>query len=74
MRKLTENEMAFFAQSALNYASLAKAHAAENAKPLDATEFEKVVWKKFAQSDEEYDSVLGDVRETQADFPLPKAS
>ncbi|KAK4259979.1 hypothetical protein QN277_003157 [Acacia crassicarpa] len=74
LRKLTENEMAFFAQSALNYTKLAQAHAAEHAKPLDATEFEKVVRKKFARRDEEYDSVLGDVRETQAELPLPKAS
>ncbi|XP_028760354.1 gamma carbonic anhydrase 1, mitochondrial-like [Neltuma alba] len=74
LRKLTENEMAFFAQSALNYANLAQAHAAENAKPLDTTEFEKVVRKKFGRRDEEYDSVLGVAREPPAELPLPKTS
>lgn len=74
MRKLTENEMAFFSQSALNYANLAQAHAAENAKALDAIEFEKVLRKKFARRDEEYDSMLGVVRETPPELSLPKAS
>ena len=58
LRKLTENEMAFFSQSALNYSNLAEAHAAENAKKLDPTEFEKVIRKRFARHDGEYDSVL----------------
>ncbi|CDY29419.1 BnaA06g13770D [Brassica napus] len=38
--------------SAENYPNLAKAHAAENAKPLNAIEFEK------GQKDEEYDAML----------------
>ncbi|RYQ80073.1 hypothetical protein Ahy_Scaffold1g106726 isoform E [Arachis hypogaea] len=57
LRKLTEDEMAFFSQSALNYSNLARAHAAENEKELDATEFEKLVRKKFARGDGEHDSV-----------------
>jgi gamma-carbonic anhydrase len=51
--------MAFIAQSAANYSELAKAHAAENAKPFEKIEFEKVLRKKFAQQDEEYDSMIG---------------
>lgn len=70
--------MTFFSQSALNYSNLAKAHAAENAKKLDETEFVKVLGKKFARPDEEHGSVLGVVRETPSDNVLvdkvPKAS
>ncbi|XP_010498381.1 PREDICTED: gamma carbonic anhydrase 1, mitochondrial-like [Camelina sativa] len=64
LRKLTDEEIAFIAESATNYSNLAQAHAAENAKPLNAIEFEKVLRKKHAQKDEEYDSMLGSVRET----------
>ncbi|OIV92706.1 hypothetical protein TanjilG_25138 [Lupinus angustifolius] len=71
LRKLTENEMAFFSQSALNYSNLAQAHAAENAKKLDGAEFEKVLRKKFAPRDGEYDSALGVVRETPSELSLP---
>ncbi|XP_024976920.1 gamma carbonic anhydrase 1, mitochondrial [Cynara cardunculus var. scolymus] len=46
LRKLTEEEIAFISQSAANYGSLAKVHAAENAKPLDKIEFLKVLQKK----------------------------
>lgn len=46
-------------------------HAAENSKPFDEIEFKKVLSKKFAQRDEEYDSMLGVVRETPPEFPLP---
>ena len=42
----------FLPKSAENYPNLAKAHAAENAKPLNAIEFEK------GQKDEEYDAML----------------
>ncbi|GLU13748.1 hypothetical protein SLE2022_303630 [Rubroshorea leprosula] len=62
LRKLTEEEMAFISQSAINYSSLAQVHAAENAKALDEIEFKKVLQKKFARRDE--DSTLGVVRET----------
>ncbi|KVH99354.1 Bacterial transferase hexapeptide repeat-containing protein [Cynara cardunculus var. scolymus] len=44
--ELTEEEIAFISQSAANYGSLAKVHAAENAKPLDKIEFLKVLQKK----------------------------
>lgn len=63
--------MAFISQSAINYSNLAQAHAAENAKSLDEIEFEKVLRKKFARRDEEYDSMLGIVRETPAEITLP---
>lgn len=63
LRKLTEEEMAFIPQSATNYANLAQVHAAENAKPLEKIEFEKVLRKKFARNDEVDDSMLGVVRE-----------
>ncbi|XP_024025085.1 gamma carbonic anhydrase 1, mitochondrial isoform X2 [Morus notabilis] len=71
LRKLTEEEMAFVSQSATNYSNLAQVHAAENAKPFDEIEFEKVLRKKFAHRDEEYDSMLGVVRETPPELVLP---
>ncbi|CAH8252865.1 unnamed protein product [Arabidopsis lyrata] len=71
LRKLTDEEIAFISQSATNYSNLAQAHAAENAKPLNAIEFEKVLRKKHAQKDEEYDSMLGIVRETPPELNLP---
>lgn len=64
LRKLTDEEIAFISESAINYSNLAQAHAAENAKTLNAIEFEKVLRKKHARKDEEYDSMLGIVRET----------
>lgn len=64
LRKLTEDEIAFISQSAINYANLAQVHASENAKGFDKVEFEKVLRKKFASRDEEYDSMLGVVRQT----------
>ncbi|KAK2994153.1 hypothetical protein RJ640_020958 [Escallonia rubra] len=73
LRKLTDEEMAFISQSATNYANLAQAHAAENAKPLDEIEFEKVLRKKFARRDEEYDSMLGVVRETPPELNVPES-
>lgn len=71
LRKLTEEEMAFISQSAINYSNLAQVHAAENAKSFDEIEFEKLLRKKFARRDEEYDSMLGVVRETPAELILP---
>lgn len=71
LRKLTEEEMAFISQSALNYSNLALVHAAENAKSFDEIEFEKMLRKKFARRDEEYDSMLGVVRETPPELILP---
>ncbi|KAI3959039.1 hypothetical protein MKX01_023715 [Papaver californicum] len=56
LRKLTEEEIAFNSQSATNYTSLAQAHAAENAKSFDETEFLKALKLKFAHQDEEHDS------------------
>lgn len=71
LRKLTEEEVAFISQSAVNYKNLAKVHAAENAKPFDEIEFEKLMRKKFARNDEEYDSMLGVVREVPPELVLP---
>jgi len=71
LRKLTEEEMAFISQSALYYSNLAQVHAAENAKSFDEIEFEKLLRKKFAHRDEEYDSMLGVVRETPQELILP---
>ncbi|XWS25788.1 hypothetical protein CRYUN_Cryun27aG0097500 [Craigia yunnanensis] len=71
LRKLTDEERSFISQSATNYTNLAQVHAAENAKPFDEIEFEKVLRKKFARRDEEYDSMLGVVRETPAELILP---
>ncbi|RWW29535.1 hypothetical protein GW17_00005934 [Ensete ventricosum] len=71
LRKLTDEEIAFISQSATNYANLAQVHAAENAKSFDEIEFEKVLRKKFAHRDEEYDSMLGVVREVPPELILP---
>lgn len=71
LRKLTSEEIAFISQSATNYNNLAKVHAAENAKPFDEIEFEKTLRKKYARRDEEYDSMLGVVRETPPELVLP---
>ncbi|URD86471.1 bacterial transferase hexapeptide domain containing protein, partial [Musa troglodytarum] len=59
LRKLTEEEVAFISQSATNYTNLAQ------------IEFEKVLRKKFARRDEEYDSMLGVVREVPPELILP---
>ncbi|KFK44104.1 hypothetical protein AALP_AA1G216400 [Arabis alpina] len=71
LRKLKEKEFDFFSTSAITYSNIAQAHAAENAKPLNAIEFEKVLRKKYGRKDEEYDSMLGIVRETPPELKLP---
>lgn len=71
LRKLTDEEIAFIFQSATNYINLAKVHAAENAKSFDEIEFERMLRKKFARRDEEYDSMIGVVRETPPELVLP---
>ncbi|KAL2249750.1 gamma carbonic anhydrase 2, mitochondrial [Sesamum indicum] len=71
LRKLTDEEIAFISQSATNYINLAKVHAAENAKSFEEIEFEKMLRKKFARRDEEYDSMIGVVRETPPELILP---
>lgn len=71
LRNLTEEEIAFISQSAVNYVNLAQVHAAENAKSYDEIEFEKMLRKKFAHRDEEYDSMLGVVREVPPELILP---
>ncbi|KAL9262118.1 Gamma carbonic anhydrase 1, mitochondrial-like protein [Drosera capensis] len=71
LRKLTDEEIAFISESAINYSNLAQVHATENAKSFDEIEFEKVLRKKFARKDEEYDSMLGIVRETPPELILP---
>ncbi|XP_070669754.1 gamma carbonic anhydrase 1, mitochondrial isoform X2 [Malus domestica] len=71
LRKLTDEEIAFITQSATNYTNLAQVHAAENVKSFDEIEFEKALRKKFAHKDEEYDSMLGVVREIPPELILP---
>ncbi|KAI3824306.1 hypothetical protein L1987_05761 [Smallanthus sonchifolius] len=71
MRKLTEEEIAFISQSATNYTNLAMVHAAENNKSFEEIELEKTLRKKFARKDEEYDSMIGVVRETPVELTLP---
>ncbi|XP_047314842.1 gamma carbonic anhydrase 2, mitochondrial-like [Impatiens glandulifera] len=71
LRKLTEEEIATISQSALNYSNLAQVHAAENSKSFDEIELEKLLRKKHANKDEEYDSMLGIVRETPPELILP---
>lgn len=71
LRKLTDEEISFISQSAINYSNLAQVHAAENGKSFEEIEFEKVLRKKFARKDEEYDSMLGVVREIPPELILP---
>lgn len=71
LRKLTEEEIAFISKSATNYSNLAQVHAAENAKGFEEIEFEKALRKKHAHKDEEYDSMLGVVREVPPELILP---
>ncbi|KAI9118529.1 hypothetical protein K1719_010861 [Acacia pycnantha] len=71
LRKLTDEEIAFISQSATNYTNLAQVHAAENAKSFDEIEFEKALRKKYAHKDEEYDAMLGVVREIPPELILP---
>nr|CAB3476946.1 unnamed protein product [Digitaria exilis] len=71
LRKLTADEIAFIAESAGNYFKLSKEHAAENAKPLEKVEFEKVLRSKFAHQDEEYDSTIGVTREASPELAPP---
>lgn len=71
LRKLTEEEIAFISQSATNYCNLAQVHAAENAKTFDEIDLDKLLRKKFARRDEEYDSLLGVVREVPPQLILP---
>lgn len=47
-------------------------HHAENVKSFDEIQFEKMLRKKFARRDEEYDSMLGVVRETPPELVLPE--
>lgn len=71
LRKLTDEEIAFISQSAANYINLAKVHASENAKSFDEIELEKMLRKKFARRDEDYDSMIGVVREIPPELILP---
>ncbi|XP_031118241.1 gamma carbonic anhydrase 2, mitochondrial-like [Ipomoea triloba] len=71
LRKLTAEEIAFITQSATNYSNLARVHAAENSKSFDEIEFEKMLRKKYARRDEDYDSMIGVVRETPSELVLP---
>lgn len=71
LRKLTDEEIAFISQSAVNYANLAQAHAAENGKDLDKAEFEKLLLKKFAGKDGTYDSYLGVISESTPEVSGP---
>ncbi|KAL5704678.1 Gamma carbonic anhydrase 1 [Ranunculus cassubicifolius] len=72
LRKLTEEEKSFITTSAITYSNLAQAHASENAKPFEQIEFEKLLRKKYARRDEEYDSMIGVVRETPQEITLPE--
>ncbi|KAG2314416.1 hypothetical protein Bca4012_065097 [Brassica carinata] len=71
MRKLTDEEIAYISKSAENYINLAHIHAAENSKSFEEIEVERALRKKYARKDEDYDSMLGIVRETPAELILP---
>ncbi|CAN8320862.1 unnamed protein product [Cochlearia groenlandica] len=71
MRKLTDEEITYISQSAKNYINLAHIHSVENSKSFDEIEVEKALRRKYANKDEDYDSMLGIVRETPAELILP---
>lgn len=71
LRKLADEEIAFIAQSATNFVNLAQVHAAENANSFDEIEFQKLLRKKLARRDEQYDSMLAIIRETPPELILP---
>ncbi|CAF2220722.1 unnamed protein product [Brassica napus] len=71
MRKLTDEEVAYISKSAENYINLAHIHAAENSKSFEEIEVERALRKKYARKDEDYDSMLGIVREIPAELILP---
>lgn len=74
LRKLNDEEMALFSESATDNASLAQGHAVENAKPFNKVDFEKVLQKKFAGKVEDSGSLLGADQETSPEAFLPKNS
>lgn len=71
LRKLTDEEIEFILQSALNYQNLAEMHARENAKSYDEIEAYKVLRKKLARQSDDYDSHLGVVREFPPELLVP---
>lgn len=71
LRNVTDEEVAFMAQAAENYGNLAQVHASENAKTFEEIELEKTLRKKFARRDEDYDSMIGVVREIPPQLILP---
>lgn len=63
LRKLSDEERAFFVKSAENYAKLADAHAQENAKTFQEIQADKVLRKKWEVQSDDYDSHIGVIRE-----------
>lgn len=63
LRRLSHEEIAFFAKSAANYAELAEVHAKENSKTYEEIQTDKVLRKKWAVQSDDYDSHIGVVRE-----------
>ncbi|KAJ3698112.1 hypothetical protein LUZ61_001817 [Rhynchospora tenuis] len=72
LRKLTEEEIASIKESASIYTNLAQVHSTENAKTFDEIELEKSLRKKFENRDEDYDSMIGVVREIPPELILPQ--
>ncbi|KAJ3683876.1 hypothetical protein LUZ60_014103 [Juncus effusus] len=72
IRKVTEEDTASIEQSANTYTNLAQVHAAENSKTFDEIELEKLLRKKFKNRDEEYESMIGVVREIPPELILPE--
>ncbi|KAI5055777.1 hypothetical protein GOP47_0029298 [Adiantum capillus-veneris] len=63
LRKLTEEEIAFFSKSAEHYAKLAEIHAKENSKTYEELLANKKLWKKWHIESDEYDECIGVVQE-----------
>eukprot|EP00250_Pteridium_aquilinum_P031337 c43443_g1_i1 orf=535-1335(-) len=63
LRKLSDEELAFFAKSAENYVKLAEEHAKENAKTFHEIQADKVRRKKWAVQSDDYDSHIGVFRD-----------
>lgn len=63
LRKLSDEEIAFFAKSAENYVKLAEAHAEENAKTFHEIQADKARRKLWERQSDDYDSHIGVIRD-----------
>ncbi|KAH7423623.1 hypothetical protein KP509_12G064300 [Ceratopteris richardii] len=63
LRKLTDEEIAFFPKSAEHYSKLAETHAEENSRSYDEVQAGKTLWKKWYLESSEFDAHAGVIQE-----------